>query len=45
MFYSEKVWMDTSGARKKMKANHGHYLQLSTETLDEETLHSIQTGN
>lgn len=40
-----KVWVDISGARKKMKLNHGRYQQLTGETqLDEQTMHGIQTG-
>ena len=39
-----KVWVDISGARKKMKLNRGKYQQLTGEGLDEQTMHSIQTG-
>lgn len=40
-----KVWVDVSGARKKMKLNRGRYQQLSGDSsLDEQTLHGIQTG-
>ncbi|KAL9963401.1 hypothetical protein ACROYT_G026911 [Oculina patagonica] len=39
-----QVWVDISGARKKMKLNRGRYQQLSGESsLDEQTLHGIQT--
>ena len=37
--------MDISGARKKMKLNRGKYQQLTGDSsLDEQTLHGIQTG-
>ena len=36
--------MDISGARKKMKLNRGRYQQLTGGTLDEQTMHGIQTG-
>lgn len=41
-----QVWVDTSGARKKMKLNPGSYQKLLAEntTIDEMTMHSIQTG-
>jgi len=40
-----KVWVDISGARKKMKLNRGKYQQLTGDSsLDERTLHGIQTG-
>ena len=41
-----QVWVDTSGARKKMKLNPGSYQKLLEEntTIDEMTMHSIQTG-
>lgn len=40
-----KVWVDISGARKKMKLNRGKYQQLTGDSsLDEQTLHAIQTG-
>ena len=39
-----KVWVDISGAGKKMKLNRGKYQQLTGEGLDEQTMHSIQTG-
>lgn len=40
-----QVWVDTSGARKKMKLNPGSYQKLLAEntTIDEMTMHSIQT--
>lgn len=38
-----QVWVDISGARKKMKLNRGKYQQLTGEGLDEQTMHSIQT--
>lgn len=39
-----QVWVDISGARKKMKLNRGRYQQLTGSTpLDERTMHSIQT--
>ena len=40
-----KVWVDISGARKKMKLNRGKYQQLTGDSsLDEKTMHDIQTG-
>lgn len=40
-----QVWVDISGARKKMKLNHGRYQRLLAEdtSLDEITMHSIET--
>lgn len=39
-----QVWVDISGARKKMKLNRGKYQQLTGDSsLDEQTLHGIQT--
>jgi len=38
-----QVWVDISGARKKMKLNRGRYQQLTGGTLDEQTMHGIQT--
>ncbi|XP_068687226.1 growth hormone-regulated TBC protein 1-A-like [Montipora capricornis] len=39
-----QVWVDISGARKKMKLNPGVYQQLTAnQQLDEQTMHSIGT--
>ncbi|KAK2573612.1 Growth hormone-regulated TBC protein 1-A, partial [Acropora cervicornis] len=39
-----QVWVDISGARKKMKLNPGVYQQLvGNHEVDEQTMHSIQT--